>query len=473
LKYMGSIKKKISLEIIGIFTMYIILSGVQANAVANISTVNSDIKAFTYYVEKAENITADKAEEDRVAAAKATTDRVTVVTSMVTPQAISINPDSGKKKLNIHAFYSGKMKYDDNTKSYLMSLNTVSFAWLDLKYENCNVILDGKDESNGFYIPQDYDKPLSVCKDNGIPAQISIYADGNVAKAIMSDNALKETLINKIIENLSIKMPDSTTFDFSGVVIDFEGFRNTDTGEYFNKFLSELKTALAVLNPNLYLYVAINVRNYWHGYDYKGILKYADKVILMAHDYEPIRDLSKGDIMKYIHYDSKDPIFSLAPINNVRAALENLISCINSKEDMSKIWLQISFGIAQWQFNADSEDSWDSLDNSAIGKRANPTYDMLENRLSNQDKLAAKIDIEYIDELQSPYLLYYNLQSKTFNFILYEDERSVKAKINLAEEEGIDGISLWCLGNAPDINDSLGENYYMNVWSEIEEAKKQ
>lgn len=382
-----------------------------------------------------------------------------------TPSGVSTNPDSKNKILNIHAFYSGNTKYDNSTESYLKALNTVSFAWLDLKNENGNAILDGNDKTTDFHIPEDYYKPLLVCSENNIPAQITIFSDGETAKSIISDNTLREDLIKKIIENLSIKLLDDKTFDFSGVVIDFEGFRNNDTSEYFNNFLSELKSKLAALNKKLY--VVVNVRSYWPGYDYKEILKYADKVILMAHDYEPSTDLSKGDILKYINYNSNDPIFTLAPINKVRAALEDLISSINSKSDMSKIWLQINFGISQWQFNAANADAWNSLDNSVTGKRVNPTYNMLQNRLSNEDGLAVNMYPGYINELESPYLTYYNLQSKTYNFILYEDSRSVKAKIDLSKLEGIDGISLWRLGNVPNINSSLGEKYNMNVWNTI------
>lgn len=436
---MTIIKRMIRLGVIAIFTIYIAFSCVQATA-----TVNRDIKNAVDSVVKADT----------------------------TPQAISVNPDINKKNFNIHAFYSGNTKYDNITEGYLKALSSVSFAWLDLKYENGNVLLDGKDKSTDFHIPQDYNKPLSICNENNIPAQIAIFSDGNTAKAIISDNALRQVLIQKIIENLSIKMLDGQTFDFSGVVIDFEGFRNNDTSEYFDNFLSELKANLSALSEKPHLYVAVNVRSYWPGYNYKEILKSADKVILMAHDYEPSSDLCKGDILKYIDYNSDDPILSLAPINNVRAALEDLISSINSNEDMNKIWLQISFGISQWQFNADSGDSWTSIDNSATGRRVNPTYAMLESRISNVDKLATDMYCGYINELQSPYLTYYNLKSKTYNFILYEDSRSVEAKIDLSKLEGIDGVSLWRLGNVPDINDNLGETYDLNVWNEIIDAEK-
>lgn len=373
------------------------------------------------------------------------------------------------KKLNIHAFYSGKTNYDDNTEGYIKSLNSISFAWLSLKNQNGSVVLDGTDQKTDFHIPDDYDRPLAVCKANNIPAQLAIFSDGDTAKSIISDSVLKEDLINKIADSMSMKLPDGTSYDFNGVVIDFEGFRNSDTSAYFNSFLSDLKTKLGGMNKKIY--VAVNVRSYWPGYDYKGILQYADKVILMAHDYAPSGSLTKGDILKYINYSSSNPIFTLAPINKVKEATEDLTGAVNSPADMDKIWLQINFGISQWQFTADSTDAWKALDNSTVSTKVSPTYDMLQSRINNQDKLSTDMNIGYIKDLESPYLSYYNLQSKTFNFILYEDSQSIKAKTDLAKLEGIDGVSLWRLGNVPAVNDGLGGSS-KGVWDTILDAAR-
>lgn len=380
---------------------------------------------------------------------------------------VPIQPSS-KKSLELHAFYSGNTKFSADTENYMKQLNSVSFAWLTLENENGKVILNEKKSTMDFHKPDNYIEPLNICKANKIPAQIAVFSDGNTAKSIISNLELRKDLIEKLVYSLKLQMPNGDNFDFDGVVIDFEGFRQADTGEYFSAFLKELNTRLHGINKKLY--VAVNVRSYWPGYNYKEILKYADKVILMAHDYEPNMDLLKSDILKYINYDGKNPINSLAPISRVKSDLEDLMSSSNDKTDMDKIWLQLSFGISQWQFQLDKIENWDLIDSSALGIRTSPNNEMLMNRVGNKDKLGINLINGYIKELESPYLTYYNLESKTYNFMIYEDSRSIKSKIDLSKLEGISGISLWRLGNIPDYGDEMSQKFYLNVWNTIIES---
>jgi internalin A len=390
-----------------------------------------------------------------------------------TPAAIGTIPiteASTNRSLTLHAFYSGKTNYDSSAENYLKQLNSVSFAWLNLENQNGTVTLNGNNLSTDFHIPTDYSKPLTFCMENKLQSQIAIFSDGNTAKTIMADPLLKEDLIEKIIESLKMKLTSDDYFDFDGVVIDFEGFRLAETGDSFDEFLKDLKARLLPLNKKLY--VAVNVRSYWPGYNYNEILKYADKVILMAHDYEPNSDLSKGDIQKYTNYNDLDPINTIAPLGRVRSDLEDLIGSINNKEDLKKIWLQFSFGITQWQFPLDNSENWTNQDNGIIGSKTNPTYAMLMSRIDNKDGKGTDITNGYINELESPFLTYYNGTSKTYNFIIYEDSRSIKAKIDLAKFEGIDGISIWRLGNVPDYNDAPGIKFFLNVFTTIFDAIK-
>lgn len=393
--------------------------------------------------------------------------------AVVTSSAIStepvINPNINRS-LAIHAFYSGKTTYDSSAENYLRQLNSVSFAWLNLEEQNGVVNLNSSNQGTDFHIPSDYSKPLAFCRDNKIQSQIAVFSDGNTAKNIMGDPLKRSDLIKKLIEALKMPLSSGESFDFDGVVIDFEGFRLSETGDSFDEFLKELRASLAPINKKLY--VAVNVRSYWPGYHYNEILKYADKVILMAHDYEPNMDLSKGDLQKYLNYNNLDPINTMAPLGRVRNDLEDLIGSINNKEDLKKIWLQFSFGITQWQFPLENPDGWTNLDNGVMGSRTSPTYDMLMSRIYNKDGKGINITNGYINELESPYLTYYNALSKTYNFILYEDSRSIKAKVDLAKLEGIDGISLWRLGNVPDYNDDSGKKYFLNVFTNIFNAVK-
>lgn len=378
---------------------------------------------------------------------------------------IDIDTKNQNRKFVIHGFYSGYTKYSTDTEGYLKGLDSVSFAWLKLNTTNGAVEIKTDTPNHDFHVPEDYSKPLEFCKNNNIPAQIAIFSDGDTAKTAISSEASRNYLINKIVDSMKMKMDNGEIFEFNGVVIDFEGFKKSDTAAYFDTFLGELKKTLEPLHKKLY--VAVNVRKYFPGYDYKEILKYADKVILMAHDYEPYTTLQKSDLQKYLNYDPSNPINSLAPISKVKSDLEDLISSINNNSDKDKIWLQISFGTAQWQFPMAMPGDPSSLDANVVGTRGTPGYAAIMNRLNNTDNQGINITSGYIDALQSPYITYYNTQNKNYNIILFEDDRSVKAKADLVQFEGINGLSLWRMGIVPDYNDAVGNKYDLDVWNSL------
>ncbi|HOM41903.1 MAG TPA: hypothetical protein PK481_00030 [Bacillota bacterium] len=64
-------------------------------------------------------------------------------------------------------------------------------------------------------------------------------------------------------------------------------------------------------------------------------------------------------------------------------------------------------------------------------------------------------------------MTYYNSSDGTDNIIWYEDARSINAKVQLAKLFGINGISLWRLGNIPDFEDTEGNESYLDVWKTI------
>jgi spore germination protein YaaH len=77
------------------------------------------------------------------------------------------------------------------------------------------------------------------------------------------------------------------------------------------------------------------------------------------------------------------------------------------------------------------------------------------------------LSIKYSEKLQNPWLTYYNGSDGTNNIIWYEDSRSVLAKIQLAKMFGINGISLWRLGNIPDFEDADSKVTNLNIWGTI------
>ena len=71
--------------------------------------------------------------------------------------------------------------------------------------------------------------------------------------------------------------------------------------------------------------------------------------------------------------------------------------------------------------------------------------------------------IGWSDVYRNPYA-YYTTENGSRYRLWYEDSRSVNAKVELARMFGINGVSLWRLGNIPDYED---EGLYLDVWKEL------
>jgi internalin A len=99
--------------------------------------------------------------------------------------------------------------------------------------------------------------------------------------------------------------------------------------------------------------------------------------------------------------------------------------------------------------------------------RNTPTYQMINNRIQNKDSKGVGIVYGYNNELQSPFIQYLNTSDSTHNVLIYENGKSMCAKIDLVKKYGLGGISLWSLSNIPDYNDKTAKVYGMDVWNSI------
>ncbi|HEX3028023.1 MAG TPA: leucine-rich repeat domain-containing protein, partial [Clostridia bacterium] len=209
----------------------------------------------------------------------------------------------------------------------------------------------------------------------------------------------------------------------------------------------------------------------FNGYDYGGIIKIADKMIIMAHDYAPKEKLKKSEVKQYLGCDALTPIDSPAPISKIRMALEDVKNSIPDPLDLKKVMLQICFDCKQWWYPASTMEDWEALDSSAlsISKKGATTvfYNKIKDRIDNKDRKGSYITRLYNNELQCPVIQYLNNSDKTFNVIVYEDSSSISAKLKMAQAYGVGGISIWSLGNIPDYNDANGKKFQLNVWTSL------
>ncbi|WP_147273162.1 S-layer homology domain-containing protein [Anaerobacterium chartisolvens] len=374
-------------------------------------------------------------------------------------------------KLNIridelHAFYALGAY---SQKELINRLDSVSFGWSRLEYNKqaYRVELSMSNKNNAdFYLPTGFKDPIDTAVKAGVSTQLNVYASQDtrvweeekqkyvgIVDFVTSKPQRRKAIIDSIIKKLSSTYSQNgQSISFDGVVIDFEGLKGEASSEGLNTFLAELKKELSQTEKKLYVAVHPRVENQvcYDGYDYKTIGSLADKVILMAHDYNAMV-LTQSDMDRNVTFTP------VTPIDQVYYALKTITDKASGVEDTSKIWLQISFGTAQWQ----------SKDNKVINKRVYTTSsDKIRDRVLNSDGMK-DLRVNYSASSENPYITYLNPKDNVYNRIWYEDSRSVHAKIKLANMFGIYGISLWRLGNIPDYDGDIEKGAYLDVWQQI------
>ncbi len=118
--------------------------------------------------------------------------------------------------------------------------------------------------------------------------------------------------------------------------------------------------------------------------------------------------------------------------------------------DKEKLALAVSFtGMA-----------WEIEDGMLVGPSpAYPSIDTIHTRLKQADTV-----LGWSEEYQNPWATYSTESGQTY-FLWYEDARIVAAKLRLARLFGINGVSVWRLGNIPAYEDT---GLYYGAWDALQ-----
>ncbi|WP_250229148.1 S-layer homology domain-containing protein [Anaeropeptidivorans aminofermentans] len=336
---------------------------------------------------------------------------------------------------DINGFYAIK---SNSQKDVISMVDYTSFGWARLEAGAGDIFLNITSQNNNEYrIPEGFSDPYGMAKEK----LIFVSVKDEDSRAIINDTALRQkaaVLIGDAVNNGITHNGNTLTFD--GVVVDFETLKGSETKNSFNSFLRDLRGIVG--NKKIFTAVHPERRTgleYYNGYDFKTIGELSDKVILMAHDYNP-KKLSADEMEQNL---TTTP---LSPINEIYYALKAITDKSTGVSDKSKIMLQLSFGTCQWK----------SINNKIINETPfTPDYDALISRI----KTDPSAEIKYSKTYESPYIVFKNTLDGTDNIIWYEDTRSIAAKLKLARLFGIEDISLWRLGTIPDYE----KEYYLNV----------
>ncbi len=337
---------------------------------------------------------------------------------------------------DVNAFYAVRSY---NQREVMSEFDRISFGWASLEYEieedEIFLILD---------LPVGYEEPLTMAESNNTNNYLSIYAYNKMISDD-SDERLLELLLNEedlyysLIDEIMIALDSHKEFD--GIVINFEGMVSEDFKPLFNNFISELDNKLESKDKDLM--VAVPPDLYYKGYDYRILSNSADKLILMAHDYNT----------KILTEEEQSKGYTYTPLTPIDKVYDTLVSVFDEEtgvEDRSKVALQLSFSIAQWGVDKEG---------NVVNKYPyTPTYEMLYERIIQKN-----IDIYYDLDSQNPYFKYYNKSDELDYIIWYEDSRSISSKIELAKMFDIDSLSFWRLGNFPNYSDEAGRKVHLNI----------
>lgn len=334
----------------------------------------------------------------------------------------------------IHGFYAISSW---GQKELAAQMNSVSFGWSRLQYtDDGKVLLNLTSEGgNDWCIPNGSQDAIDYMTQNGVRINLAVtMTDKDDCNAILLSRENRSEAIRQLI---------AAADGYDGITVDFEGMKGVELKEGFNAFIKDIK---AELGERL-LYVAVhpvlkNSTEYFDAYDYKTLGEYADRIILMAHDYASYT--LPNDLLNTSFIATP-----VTPFDEVFNALKEITDPITGVADKSKIMLAISTA---------STAAWNTANKQITdGTSIHPSVSTVETRLAQPDT-----EIIYSETYKNPYA-WYTTETGQQILLWYEDSRSVQDKITLAKMFDINSISIWRIGAIPDGNAAQ----YMNVWETI------
>ncbi len=229
----------------------------------------------------------------------------------------------------------------------------------------------------------------------------------NLAKAILTNEEIQNTLIDNVIKTLEEK-------NYYGLDIDFE-FIYPENREDYNNFLRKVKSRLEPLGYIVTTALAPKVSGEQSGllyeaHDYPVHGALADHVILMTYEWG------------YTY----SPPMAVAPIDQVKRVLDYAVSVIPREK--------IFMGIPNYGYD------WTLPYTEGTAAKAITNTGAVD--------LATKVGayIKYDTKAQSPYYNYYNSNRKQHE-VWFEDARSIDAKLRTANQYGLGGVSYWTISS--------------------------
>lgn len=244
----------------------------------------------------------------------------------------------------------------------------------------------------------------------GLMVMTPLDAEGHFSNHLASQVLNNPVARDRLIENIYTMLNEK---DFYGVDFDFEFVNRADRDLYVDLVR---RTAERVHPDGFIVTVALAPKTsadqpglLYEGHDYPGMGAVADLVLLMTYEWG------------YTY----GPPMAVAPLNSVRQVLDYGVSVI----DPSKILMGFPNYGYDWTLPFVQGES------------------VAEN-ISNVEALerAAQVgaEIQFDEQAQSPFYEYVDEQGRQ-HIVWFEDARSTRAKLELINEYGLAGISIWTI----------------------------
>lgn len=328
----------------------------------------------------------------------------------------------------IHGFYAISSYQQLDLARYM---NSVSAGWSRMTWDGETAVLSTTSANkNEFYVPAGYAEVTSSLEAWNTTLHLDVYMDtsAGVRELLASEEGRKQA-VAAILEELTVDYRSIGKNPYRGVTIDFEELREASRKD-FNAFLQDLAPAVHSIGKELYVCVSpvLTAGPYYDGYDYRTIGTLADKVILMAYDYDA-RNLSG-----FIGTDYQKTT-STAPLGQVYMSMKAIADPETGVEDLSKVALGFSCKNIAWEVDENGK--------LLSPKPVYPTNETVYKRLKQPNTVHG-----WSGTYHNRYAIYETETGERW-YLIYEDNRSLQAKLDAARLLGITGVSLWRMGTIP------------------------
>lgn len=333
----------------------------------------------------------------------------------------------------VHGFYAIS---SHSQLSLGEKMDAVSAGWARMTWDGASAKLQtDRAGGNEYAIPDGWQEVSDALSENSVPLNLSVFMAGQELKDLLASKTGREEAVREIMDAL-------TAGPYDGVTLDFEGLRSGSRRD-FTSFLESLSGTLRLSSVKPYtLYVCVppvlTDGPYFDGYDYAAIGSLADKVVLMAYDYDA-SDLSGFVGSEY--YKTA----ATAPIGRIAASLYAAVAEI----DPSKLLLGFSCKNVAWKI--------DEGEKLLSGSPVYPSNETVAKRLAQSDTKRG-----WSAEYRQSYAVYTTEDGGRY-FLWYQSDQSVEAVMDAAKAFGITGVSLWRLGIVPQY--TIGESAWN--WSAL------